>query len=1323
LEQIAGTGAGSLTNDGTHTLRLTARDAQGNSPASPVDFTFSFDNQAPAPPTALDLDAASDTGSSNSDNITSDTTPSVSGTTEANALLQLFSTLVTGAIGQSTASGTAFNVTASALGAGVHSITANATDVAGNVSAASTPLSITIDTTAPAQPTLALAEASDTGTIGDHLTTNTIVTLVGATEAGASVTLRRGGNTLATGTADINGAFQFANIALPFGAAQFEVTSTDLAGMSSTFTRTITRNTAPVVEDQAFTFTEESPVGTVVGNVAATDANSSEGDTLRYSISAGNTNNAFVINETTGQIRVANPAAVDFETAPTFTLTVTVTDTGGNGSGTAGTGLSDTATITINLTDANDAPTIANQTFQVAENSANATVVGTVQASDQNAGDTFTYAITAGNTGGAFAINPNTGQLTVANNAALNFEATASFPLTVTVTDAGSLSRSATITVNLQNVNEAPVVADQAFSVPRTSGAGQSIGTIAVTDPDAGDTFAFAVIGGNAPAGVFAVNSTTGAITIGDPTGLVPDATYTLTVRATDMAGAGIADEATITLTVTPNTAPAAAGDVFEVIQDSTNNSLPVLANDTDPDAGDALSVTAIGATFSGGTATIGPNGQSILYNPPANFIGTDRFSYTVGDGKGGTIEMQVTVQVIAPAPALNAHLHANLSIFINGDQRPHPPAGIGRNSQGAFLSPIHTEATDGRLHIEPSQSGPPTQSVSVDDFFTTWRTNAGIGGNNSNAIFTADQVLDHVVAADEVVRMYVNGLPVAELGSYVIRNEDQIVIAVEKKATAANAPSFVPIADLTVLAGSPLHIPLAGFDPNSTSLTFTATSSNPNAVSTFIATSNRSMVMTVEDFGQMVFELFEDRVPGITQNIVSIIQSGIVDDTILHRIIDGFVLQGLDPTGTGIGHSGLLNFDDVYHPDLQHNSSGLLSMAKAGDDTNSSQIFVTDVNPEALASSVTLLRRLDFNHSIFGRQTAGENVRRQIMKVPTDNNDRPTPNDVVVQDVNIVQVGDKAVLMLKAPEGAMGQSDITVTARDVQGNEFTQTFRVTVQQDTFNGVPFFTSTPSNVQTTVNTPVNLPVQVLDVEGNQTMLQAEQAGLEATILFDNTGTETGVTPPGTTSFSYLGTNWSGGTVTTTGATPVASSGTAAYVFGAGGGQVTFSTPITVTFFHFVHQVGQTPFTATAFDANGNVLGTVSSNLADEYNDPDNFEFFSVNPLTPITRIQFSGGHVDNFELRAQPVAATFQIDQANKVITVTPPTGFVGDFAVRVKVTQVSPAADTVDQFDNQLIRIRVLPAGASSAIAPPDDESGDVDDDALDAVFDEIGAL
>ena len=199
------------------------------------------------------------------------------------------------------------------------------------------------------------------------------------------------------------------------------------------------------------------------------------------------------------------------------------------------------------------------------------------------------------------------------------------------------------------------------------------------------------------------------------------------------------------------------------MIQNSTDNDLPVLANDSDPDDGQTLDILSVGTTDAGGAASINPNGQTIVYTPPAGFIGTDRFTYTVSDGHGGIAQSMVTVQVMAPIPALNASFQANLSIFINGERRPDPPANIGVMSPGAaqtIIAPIHTEAADGRIHIEPTSSGPSTQSVTVNDFFTTWQTNAGAAGNNPNSIFTANQVLDHVRAVVEVVRTYVNGLP-----------------------------------------------------------------------------------------------------------------------------------------------------------------------------------------------------------------------------------------------------------------------------------------------------------------------------------------------------------------------------------------------------------------------------------------------------------------------------------------------------------------------------------------------------------------------------------
>src|SRR6185503_14341079 len=102
------------------------------------------------------------------------------------------------------------------------------------------------------------------------------------------------------------------------------------------------------------------------------------------------------------------------ETTPSFSLTVTVTD---NGTPV----LSGSGTITVTVNNANEAPVVTPATFSLPENSANGTSVGTVTFTDQDAGQTHTFSITGGNTGGAFAINPSTGVLTVASSAAIDF--------------------------------------------------------------------------------------------------------------------------------------------------------------------------------------------------------------------------------------------------------------------------------------------------------------------------------------------------------------------------------------------------------------------------------------------------------------------------------------------------------------------------------------------------------------------------------------------------------------------------------------------------------------------------------------------------------------------------------------------------------------------------------------------------------------------------------------------------------------------------------------------------------------------------------------
>jgi hypothetical protein len=361
--------------------------------------------------------------------------------------------------------------------------------------------------------------------------------------------------------------------------------------------------------------------------------------------------------------------------------------------------------------------------------------------------------------------------------------------------------------------------------------------------------------------------------------------------------------------------------------------------------------------------------------------------------------------------------------------------------------------------------------------------------------------------------------------------------------------------------------------------------------------------------------------------------------------------------------------------------------MAKGGDDSNSSQIFITDVDPIANANSYTLLRRLDFNHSVFGRLTIGEDIRQQIMMVGVDADDKPN-EDLVIEDIRIITDEVNAVLMLKAPNDVTGTTSVMVTVSDPEGNEYSQSFDVTVAEDPFNGVPFLSGYPTDVVTTIDTDVEIPLEAFDDEGDPVAFAALEVGLETKILFDNGGAEMDVTAPGTTDFSFRGSNWTGGEVATDVDTALFSSGSHGYAFGSEG-EVTFDVPVLGVEFYFVHQSGEDQQTATAYDADENVIATWDSFEATEYNDPDHF--ISQNFGTAITRIEFSGGNVDNFYFRNQTVGLTFDVDQDTGVVTVTPPAGFTGTMAILIGLSQSGSTPDTVDGFDRQVIPITVLP--------------------------------
>jgi large repetitive protein len=225
-----GSGSWSITigtlSDGSHSLTAKATNANGTSGASGA-LSLTIDTLAPAAPASLTLAPASDSGTAG-DNLTNDSTPTITGAAEAGSTVKLFEGATL--LGTATATGGVWSITSSTLGEGAHNLTATATDAAGNISVLSSALGITIDSVAPGAPGgLTLAPASDSGTAGDNITSDTTPTITGTAEAGSSVTLKEGSTVLGTATAT-GGTWSITSSALGDGSHNLTATAADAAG-------------------------------------------------------------------------------------------------------------------------------------------------------------------------------------------------------------------------------------------------------------------------------------------------------------------------------------------------------------------------------------------------------------------------------------------------------------------------------------------------------------------------------------------------------------------------------------------------------------------------------------------------------------------------------------------------------------------------------------------------------------------------------------------------------------------------------------------------------------------------------------------------------------------------------------------------------------------------------------------------------------------------------------------------------------------------------------------------------------------------------------
>jgi VCBS repeat-containing protein len=636
-------------------------------------------------------------------------------------------------------------------------------------------------------------------TVGEN---GTVVTTVTATDVDAGHTLGysiAGGADAARFTIS-NSTGQLSFVSAPSyeapadsgGNNVYDVTVQVSDGQGGTDTQAIAVTVTNVNEAptdlalSANTVAEHAANGTVVGTVSGSDVDT--GDTKTYSLT-DNAGGRFAINSSTGQLTVANASLLNYESATSHTVTARVTDSGG---------LTYDETFTINVTDVNEAaPRItsngggATALINIAENS---TAVTRVTASDADTRQTLGYSIVGGADAAKFTINSSTGALSFVS--APNYEAPTDsggnniYDVTVQVSDGNGGVDSQAISVTVTAVNERPTdLSLSANTIAEHAANGTVVGTVSGTDPDAGDTKSYSLT--NTAGGRFAINRTTGALTVANSTLLNYEAatSHAVTVRVTDRGGLTYDETFTINLT-NVNEAPSGTNATVTITEDTSHILTAANFGFSDVDAGDALSAVRIDALPTAGTLTLSgvavTAGQVIttadlaaghlVFTPAANANGTGyaRVTFSVRDSTSlyDPTPNQLTVNVTAvndrPTDlSLSANTiaeHAANGTVVGTVSGTDPDAGdtksysLTNTAGGRFAinrtTGALTVANSTLLNYEAATSHAVTVRVTdrggltYDETFTINLTNVNEAPSGTNATVTITEDTSHILTA-----------------------------------------------------------------------------------------------------------------------------------------------------------------------------------------------------------------------------------------------------------------------------------------------------------------------------------------------------------------------------------------------------------------------------------------------------------------------------------------------------------------------------------------------------------------------------------------------
>jgi VCBS repeat-containing protein len=591
----------------------------------------------------------------------------------------------------------------------------------------------------PAPGVLANDTDGDPGDTRTVAAVNGSAAAVGTTIAlpsGALLTLRADGSY----TYNPNGKFDGMR-AGQTASETFTYTVTDGMGASSTATVTVTVtgvNDAPAAAGASFTTDEDSPVS---GTLSASDA---EGDPLTFALVGGPVHGTLVFS--TNGTFTYTPAA-NFNGPDSFTYRVS-----------DGTADSNVATVVLTVNPVNDAPVAVGDAYATDEDTPLTVAAPGVLANDTDVdGDALRVALVSGPAHGGLALNAD-GSFTY--TPAANFNGSDSF--TYKANDGPADSNTATVTLTVRAVNDAPVARDDSYTTnedaPLTVGAP---GVLANDTDVEGDALAAVLVSGPAHGSL--------ALSAGGSFVYTPAADFNGTDGFTYKANDGSADSnvAAVTITVRPvNDAPVAANDAYSVNEDTTLTvgAPGVLSNDSDVD-GDALSAVLV-AGPSHGTLALNAGG-GFTYTPAANFNGADAFTYRVSDG---TLQSNTATVTITVNPVNDAPVAANDAYRVDEDT----PLVVGAPGVLANDTDVEGDPLTAALVAGPSHG---TLALSSSGSFT-YTPAANYNGADSFTYKANDGTADSNVATVTLTITPVNDAPSATGDSYSTDEDTPLTVA-----------------------------------------------------------------------------------------------------------------------------------------------------------------------------------------------------------------------------------------------------------------------------------------------------------------------------------------------------------------------------------------------------------------------------------------------------------------------------------------------------------------------------------------------------------------